>query len=89
MIRISRVKLRKCTRRTLLMRKKTVTVPEKTARDIHSSVRSTTMLSDNGVDRIRRYVQSMENPAQVPGEMNKTGIVDNQNLKEVVDSISK
>ena len=67
------------------MRKKTVTVPEKTARDLPTSARSTTMLSDNGVDRIRRYVQSMENPAQVPGEINKTGIVNDQNLEEVVD----
>ena len=88
-MRISRVKIRKCTRRTLLMRKKIVTVPEKTTRDLHSSARSPTMLSDNEVDRIRSYVQSMEDPAQVPGEMNKTRIIDNQNHKEVVDSISK
>ena len=85
MIRISRVKLRKCTRRTLLIRKKNVTVPEKTTRDLHSSARSPTMLSDNEVDRIRSYVQSMEDPAQVPGEMNNTGIVNDQNLEEVVD----
>lgn len=89
MMRISRVKIRKCTRRTLLMRKKIVTVPEKTTRDLPTSARSTTMLSDNGVERIRSYVQSMEDSAQVPGEMNKTGIVNDQNLEEVVDSISK
>jgi len=89
MMRISRVKIRKCTRRTLLMRKKIVTVPEKTTRNLHTNATSTTMLSDNGVDRIRSYVQSIEDPAQVPGEMNKTGIVNDQNLEEVVDSISK
>ena len=85
MMRISRVKIRKCTRRTLLMRKKIVTVPEKTTSDLHTNATSTTMLSDNGVDRIRSHVQSMEDPAQVSGEMNKTGIVNDQNLEEVVD----
>lgn len=71
------------------MREKDVTVPKKTARYLAMSARFTTMLSDIGVDRIGKYVQSMENHAQVLEEMYKTGNIDNQILEGVVESISK
>lgn len=89
MRRTSRVKLRKKTRQALLMRKKDVAVPKKAAKYLATSARFTTMLSNIGVDRIGKYVQSMENHAQVLEEMYKTGIIDNQILEGVVESISK
>jgi len=63
-MRISRVKIRKCTRRTLLMRKKIVTVPEETTRNLPTSERSTTMPGDIGIDRIMSYVRSIKDPAR-------------------------
>jgi hypothetical protein len=52
MIRTSMVKYRKCTRRTLLIRKKIVNAPEKTPGDLQTAERSTTILTDIGTDRI-------------------------------------
>lgn len=89
MIRTSRVKLRKYTRRTLLQRKSIVTVPEKTVKYVHMSARFTTMLSDMGVDRIGNYVRSMDGHAQVLEDMCKIGIIDDQILADEVGSISR
>jgi len=56
---------------------------------IHKSATFTKMVSDMGIERIGNYVQSMTSHANILGEMYKTGIINNQILKEEITSMSK
>ena len=86
---ISPVKFRKYTRMTVVRRRNIVTIPEKTAKYIHTSARFATMMSDIGIERIGSYVRSMAHHNEVLTEMVNTGFIDIRMLTDEVASISE